>query len=519
MMAIAKQQTPKRLGDLITISDQQLAAISICGLQLDSRRVGVGDLFLACKGHVVDGRCFIEPAIAAGAVAVLADKDEQWPGNTDIRGVPVIVVENLNSQLSLIAGNYFQQPSQSMPIIAVTGTNGKTSCTQLSMQLLNRLGKSCGVIGTLGAGVDGAVGGEDGYFDTALNTTPDAISIQRYLAQWRDAGIDTVSMEVSSHGLEQSRVAALQFELALFTNLSRDHLDYHGSMQAYGDSKAKLFRQPGLKKAVINNDDAFSDNLKTIIADEVDVITYSVQAGLKKARAADVRVEDVRYHSNGVSARLHSPWGEFDLNSPLLGTFNLSNVVAVIACLGALQYPMAEVIAHSADLQTVAGRMQRIASAADLSVVVDYAHTPDALEQALQAMRLHTQGRLWCVFGCGGDRDQGKRPQMGEVAQRYADHVVVTSDNPRSESATAIIDEILGGVDCPSLVEEDRGAAIDSVIASAADGDSVLIAGKGHEEYQQIGDQRFPFSDIQQARLALSKRIALPGGGVQGEGL
>ncbi len=520
MMAAKKQSMQKCLGELIAVSDQQLAATVITGLQLDSRLVTNGDLFLACKGHLVDGRQFIAQAISAGAVAVLADKDEAWPVSTAIQGVPVVVVENLNSQLSAIAGNYFQHPSSRVPVIAVTGTNGKTSCTQLLMQLLNRLGKSCGVIGTLGAGVnDQGMGSNDSTsavadadVNTVVNTTPDAISVQRHIAQWLNtqankAAVDAVAMEVSSHGLEQDRIAALQVELALFTNLSRDHLDYHGSMQAYGEAKAKLFRQSGLKNAVINRDDAFADRLIDNVADGADVTTYSVQPNADGA--ADVWVENISYHDAGVRANLYSPWGEFELNSPLLGAFNLSNVVAVISCLGALGYSLAEVVAEVSGLSTVAGRMQRITSVADLSVVVDYAHTPDALEQALQAMRLHTQGQLWCLFGCGGDRDQGKRPQMGDVAQRYADHVVVTSDNPRSEPAAGIINEILSGVDRPSLVEEDRGKAIDFVIANAADGDSILIAGKGHEQYQQIGDQRFPFSDVQQARLALSKRVAL----------
>jgi UDP-N-acetylmuramoyl-L-alanyl-D-glutamate--2,6-diaminopimelate ligase len=502
MMAAMQQQMKKRLGELVLIDDQALAAIAVGGLQLDSRRITPGDVFLACKGHTVDGRNFIEQAIGAGAVAVLADKDTAWPKNRRVQGVPVIVQDNLAAQLSQIAGNFYGHPSRQMPVVAVTGTNGKTSCTQLLMQLLNRLGRSCGVIGTLGVGVDGNL-------QPISNTTPDAVSIQHYIARWLDEGVDTVAMEVSSHGLQQERVAALCFELALFTNLTRDHLDYHGSMQAYADSKAKLFRQKGLKKAVINRDDPFASSLASAVATEVDLIGYSLQSPQDGIVAADVWVDNISYHSHGVRAFLHSPWGELAFESPLLGKFNLSNVVAVISCLGMLGYPMNTVVAEVSKLKTVPGRMQRIESITDLTVVVDYAHTPDALQQALLAMRLHTQGRLWCVFGCGGDRDQGKRPQMGAVAQKYADCVVITSDNPRSESAGEIIDAILSTVDCPSLVEEDRGRAIDFVIANAAAGDSVLIAGKGHEEYQQIGTQQFPFSDMQRARLALSRRADL----------
>ena len=504
MMTLLEQEKQQRLGDLIAVDDRDLAAISVSGIALDSRFVKPGNVFLACKGYAVDGRDYIDQAIESGAAVVVADKGGRWIKNTEHRGVAVIVVDALGRQLSAIAGNFFEHPSATLPIIAVTGTNGKTSCTQLMMQLFNRLDKSCAVIGTLGAGVDG-------HLNEGINTTPDAISIQECLAQWRDTAVDVVAMEVSSHGIEQGRVAALQLELALFTNLSRDHLDYHGSMQAYAEAKASLFRQSSLKKAVINYDDAFAAELIQSVDSDVEIVSYSIQS----TSMTTVWVDNICYHHEGVSACLYSPWGQFELNSPLLGAFNLSNVVAVISCLGVLGYSLPEVIAEIPSLKTVAGRMQRIA-AADLAVVVDYAHTPDALEQALKAMRVHTEGRLWCVFGCGGDRDQGKRPQMGEVAQRYADHVVVTSDNPRSESANTIIDDILVAIDCPSLVEEDRAKAIEQVIINAAPGDSILIAGKGHEDYQQIGDQRLPFSDIKQARLALSKRERLNSGNSQG---
>lgn len=503
MLSPTTAKTTRRLDQLIAINNQSMAAIEVSGLQLDSRKVSAGDLFVACKGHAVDGRNYIDEAIAAGAMAVVADKDDIWTEDTVLHGVPVIVLENLASRLSQIAGNFFQHPSSGLAVLAVTGTNGKTSCTQLLMQLLNLLDHSCAVIGTLGAGVDGE-------FDNVSNTTPDAITIQQYLARWRDQQVTTVAMEISSHGLEQGRVSALQFELALFTNLSRDHLDYHGSMQAYAMAKARLFQQPGLKIAVINCDDDFSVELMAMVSAGVELIAYST-AG-QRQQSVDVWVEDVDYHSEGVSCNLRSPWGQFKLNSPLLGAFNLSNVVAVITCLGALKYSLDDVVAALPGLGTVPGRMQRITPPADITVVVDYAHTPDALEQALLAMRLHTTGKLWCVFGCGGDRDQGKRQHMGEIAQSHADHVVVTSDNPRSESMRAIIDEILGGVDCPTMVEEDRGMAIDAVIANAKPGDSVLIAGKGHEQYQQVGDQLLPFSDIDHASIALSKRSLSAGG-------
>ncbi len=499
MMTATELNPQKRLGDLIDIHDQALAAIAVSGIELDSRKISAGDVFLACAGFAVDGRDYIDQAIAAGAVAVLAESGEQWLSHSEYQGVPVIVVENLSQKLSAIAGQFFDNPSSQLPVLAVTGTNGKTSCTQLLMQLLNAMNKSCAVIGTLGTGADGELA-------AGINTTPDAVAIQKLLAQWLAEDISTVAMEVSSHGLEQGRVQALQFELALFTNLSRDHLDYHGSMQAYAEAKARLFKQPGLKRAVINADDSFSETLLNIINDDVEVIRYSIDAAKDVCKRIDVWVENIAYHPEGVTAQYHSPWGEFELHSPLLGDFNLSNVVAAVSGLGVMGYSVATVIEGLKSLGTIAGRMEKISAVSDINVVVDYAHTPDALEKALVAIRQHSDADVWCVFGCGGDRDQGKRPQMGEVVQRYADHVVVTSDNPRHEKAEDIINEILGGVDRPSLVEEDRAIAIDFAICNAKAGDCVLLAGKGHEDYQQVGDLRLPFSDIKQARLALAKR-------------
>jgi UDP-N-acetylmuramoyl-L-alanyl-D-glutamate--2,6-diaminopimelate ligase len=261
----------------------------------------------------------------------------------------------------------------------------------------------------------------------------------------------------------------------------------------------------------LNADDSFSDTLASNIASDVNIIRYSIEVPSADSSAADVWLDNVSYHGKGVSADLHSPWGEFELASPLLGAFNLSNLLAVISCLAALGYPISKLLASCATIHPIDGRMQRVDSIADINVVIDYAHTPDALEKALSAMGQHTQAKLWCVFGCGGDRDQGKRPLMGAIAQRFADHVVVTSDNPRSEEADDIINQILVGVDRPSLVESDRAKAIGFAIANAATGDVILIAGKGHEDYQEVGGQRLPFSDINQARLALAKRLQVGG--------
>lgn len=500
MMTAMQQPMTKPLSDLIDqpikLDTQSLAELTVSGVQIDSRQVGVGDLFLAYPGLNVDGRDYIDNAISAGAAAVLVQTDEHWNTNIIRNAVPIITVDNLATKVSMIAGRFYGHPSQAMPVIGVTGTNGKTSCTQLIMQLLVALGQDCGVIGTLGYGVN------DQLQDSA-NTTPDAIKIQAALAQWRDAGVPWVAMEASSHGLEQHRVAGVQFDTAVFTNLSRDHLDYHGSMQAYGASKARLFQYSGLKRAVINFDDPFSVVLEELLANQVEVLRFSVQGNTE----ADVWLQDIIYHSHGVSATLHSPWGQTVLNCPLWGPFNLANILVALTVVATQGFALEAIVTQIAKVNTVPGRMQQIDSPADINVVVDYAHTPDALAQALQAMRLHTPGRCWCVFGCGGDRDQGKRPLMGEAVQRFADHSIVTSDNPRNEPAHAIIDEILSGIDRPALVEEDRAKAIAFAIAHAEAGDSVLIAGKGHEDYQLIGDQRLPFSDVKQARLALAARI------------
>lgn len=511
-MMAAEQQTVRQLCELLDrvvldgeMLDAQFAAIGVSGLALDSRRVAPGDLFLACSGLRADGRDFIESAVQAGAVAVVAERGQHWQRSNLFQGVPVIVVSDLTRKLSYIGSRFYGEPSRQIPIVGVTGTNGKTSCTQLFMQLANLLGQHCGVIGTLGVGIDGT-------FEEGVNTTPDPITIQRTLADWAGKRLDVGAMEVSSHGLEQGRVEAVCFDQAVFTNLTRDHLDYHGTMQAYGDAKARLFRMPGLRTAIINGDDPFAKVLCEQLPQWVDRYVYRTGKASATAPAADVWVDNVRFHDSGVSARLCGPWGRFDFTSALLGAFNLSNLVAVVTAMINSGVPAETVVAAVAGLHTVAGRMERIPSSTGLMAVVDYAHTPDALEKALLAMRQHSAGKVWCVFGCGGDRDQGKRAQMGDVAQRHADHVVVTSDNPRNEDPASIINEILGGVDRPTLVEEDRARAIEFAVSNAATGDAILVAGKGHESYQQIGDTRIPYSDIKQVRLALARREQGQGG-------
>ncbi|MEH6564170.1 MAG: UDP-N-acetylmuramoyl-L-alanyl-D-glutamate--2,6-diaminopimelate ligase [Halopseudomonas sp.] len=469
--------------------DLALADLEIGGLTLDSRRVRPGDLFLAVPGLQHDGRAHIAQAVAAGAAAVAYE-----PAGYELTtlAVPAVTVPGLQQQLSALADRFYGQPSQQLRVIGITGTNGKTSVSQMLAQALSAVGEPCGVIGTLGSGMPGQLT-EHGM------TTPDALLAQAQLARLQAQGASHVAMEVSSHALDQGRVAAVRFALGVFTNLSRDHLDYHGDMQSYGAAKALLFQQP-LSAAVINLDDAFGRKLATDCA--APVVSYSLSD-----TSATYYCSDIRFDSEGLCALVHAQGQTLPLRSPLLGSFNLSNLLAVIASLGALSVPLPQALALAADLQPPAGRMQRLGGGAQPLVVIDYAHTPDALEKALAALREHASGRVVCVFGCGGDRDKGKRPLMARVAEQGADAVVVTSDNPRSEPPQQIIQQICQGMERSgaATVIPNRAAAIARTISAAGVGDVILLAGKGHETYQEIEGVRHPFSDIQHARQALQQ--------------
>lgn len=464
-------------------------AVQITGLATDSRKVQPGNLFLAVPGLQHDGRQHIQQAVAAGAAAVAFEASD---GFSCSAAVPLLPVGHLASQLSAVAARFYGEPARSMKLVGVTGTNGKTSVSQMLAQALTGLGQPCGVIGTLGSGMSGALV-EHGM------TTPDALSLQQQLAQMRDQGARRVSMEVSSHALDQGRVAALSFEVAVFTNLSRDHLDYHGDMDAYGQAKARILDQAA--HAVINIDDTYGRQLAA--ACELPLVGYSLSDS-----SADLYCSDVRFDAEGISARLHAGNTHAELRSPLLGTFNLSNLLAVAGVLLALELPLAQIAALLGQLSPPTGRMQRLGGEGQPLVVVDYAHTPDALENALAALRAHVAGRLVCVFGCGGDRDRGKRPLMGRAAEQGADLLVITDDNPRTEDSAAIIDEIRAGIEHSEQVTviANRAEAIAQTIARAAADDIILLAGKGHETYQEIHGVRHPFSDIEQAERALRRR-------------
>ena len=382
-----------------------------------------------------------------------------------------------------------------MTMVGVTGTNGKTSTVQLLGQAWQRLGITSGSIGTLGVGLYGQV------VPTGF-TTPLVLQMHQVLAQLRDAGASATAMEVSSHALDQGRVDAVHYDIAVFTNLTRDHLDYHGSMDAYGAAKARLFQRPGLKAAVINLDDAYAPTLLALLDPAVAVVGVSSRgAGSARLQAADIVMD-----SAGLHFQLRADGQQAAVDSPLLGRFNVDNLLAVAGVLLAQGQPLAVIASLLGQLRPISGRMNKLGGqAGQPTVVVDYAHTPDALLQALSSLEDHVDGLLACVFGCGGDRDAGKRPQMAAIAEAHADRVIVTDDNPRSEDGDAIVADILAGFARPETVavQRDRALAIDSAIATASAGDVVLIAGKGHEPYQEINGVKHPFDDSQVAQQCL----------------
>ena len=486
-----------RLAELLErIADtRQAGDVLVRGLTLDSRQVHAGDAFIALRGTRTHGITFAPAALAQGASAVIAENPAPTPASGETRAdAPLIWVDDLRERVGEIAARFFGRPSSALRTIGVTGTNGKTSIVQLLAAALNALGQRAATIGTLGAGFVGALRAGE-------RTTPDAISVQALLAEFRDHGASHVAMEVSSHALEQGRVNAVGFEVAVFTNLTRDHLDYHGTMEAYGAAKARLFAWPGLQSAAINVDDAFGRTLASRLQPGTQRLRYALESPEAEVRATDVRASEA-----GLAFTLHTPWGTGAIQSALLGRFNVYNLLAVAAALGALGQPFARIVQALQALAPVPGRMNRLGGgAAQPLVVVDYAHTPDALEQALGSLRAHCAGRLVCVFGCGGERDAGKRPLMGAIAERLADRVIVTDDNPRSEDGAAIVRQIVAGLARPErvVVERDRAAAIALALRGAHGGDAVLIAGKGHEPYQEIGGQRLPFDDLDVARRAL----------------
>ncbi|HEX5458388.1 MAG TPA: UDP-N-acetylmuramoyl-L-alanyl-D-glutamate--2,6-diaminopimelate ligase [Steroidobacteraceae bacterium] len=502
-----------RLGALTAGLIEAPAALEVSDVTLDSRAVLPGALFLACRGRGRHGAAFAGEALARGARAVLYEPDDGAPELIEaaLGGTPgaraggsqeafVAPLAHLSHHAGLIADRFFGEPSQALTVAGITGTNGKTTCAWLLAQALGRCDRPAAYMGTIGFGFP------DALADTE-HTTSDAVTVHRRLAAMRTLGAEAVSMEVSSHALDQDRVGGVRFHTAAFTNLTRDHLDYHGTMAAYAEAKAGLFAWPGLATRVINVDDEFGARLAGQVSPAQLVITTRGSATPAMPPGARV-VRAVRSAAAAAGLRLdvESSWGTARLDVPLIGEFNADNALTVLAVLLAWDVPLTEATAALGSCRAAPGRMEAVAGggAAPL-VIVDYAHTPDALAKALRAARAHCRGRLRVVFGCGGDRDPGKRPMMGRIAAELADELVVTDDNPRSESPERIVGQILTGIPAgiPVRVEHDRSRAIGTSIARSGPQDVVLIAGKGHEEYQIYGSERRPFSDQSVARAAL----------------
>ncbi|MFW5431777.1 MAG: UDP-N-acetylmuramoyl-L-alanyl-D-glutamate--2,6-diaminopimelate ligase [Methylophilaceae bacterium] len=460
------------------------------GLASDSREIKAGSLFLAYPGEKADGRIYIADAIEKGASAILWESDNfEWDSQWDIDNKPI---SKLRMQAGKIADQFYESPSHQLRVVGVTGTNGKTSVTQWIGQCFNYIQNKTAVIGTLGNGLPGQL-------TPTANTTPDALLLQELLYEYVQQDFETVAMEVSSHGIAQGRVNGVHFDVAVLTNLSRDHLDYHESYEAYAEAKKRLFLTKELKYAILNIDDDFGVAVKQDLeALDVDVLTYGIDDG-------DIKASKINLGSGRIHFYVETPYGQSDVSANLLGRFNIYNVLAVLATLLVSEVSLVDAVEAIAKIEPLSGRMQKFGGGKIPLVVVDYAHTPDSLRVVLQALREEAKRRLICVVGCGGNRDQGKRPMMGEVVSALADAVVVTSDNPRDEDPQKIIQAILSGVDGEYAVEENRATAISVAIVNAQAGDVVLIAGKGHEDYQEIAGERHHFSDVEQVTKALKR--------------
>lgn len=454
----------------------------ITGLTHDSRQVQPGDLFLAYPGALSDGRDYIQDAIAAGAKAVLYEP-ENAPCKTAHDEVPMLALPQLNQQLALLASRYYQNPSESLSLIGVTGTNGKTTIAYQLAQAYALLGKKTAYIGTLGYGDVFAL-------KTLVNTTPDALTLQHIVRESVTSGVDYLCMEVSSHALSLGRVEHLAFQQGIYTNLSLDHLDFHLTMDAYASAKARLFATKSLKTAIINVDDAYASCMQSQVHEGCDIILYGM------GEQAHVRALSWSFGLSGSRVEVSSPWGQHTLQLQSLGRFNIYNSLAVFASLMASEVAgFDDVVAIMSQLKPSPGRMEIVAQ--HPCVIVDYAHTPDALENVLVTLRELKPARLWVVFGCGGDRDRSKRPVMGEIASQHADIVILTNDNPRTENPDSILKAIRDAIPSryPVHLIPDRRDAIHYALAHASPDDVVLIAGKGHENYQIIGHQKSAFSD------------------------
>ncbi|NOY65968.1 MAG: UDP-N-acetylmuramoyl-L-alanyl-D-glutamate--2,6-diaminopimelate ligase [Gammaproteobacteria bacterium] len=470
--------------------DQQMDC-HINALSLDSRNVEQGDLFFACAGTQGHGLDYINQVCDSGAAAIAWEPTEEYREVPLLKkNIPVIAVKNLAHQVGIIADRFYGRPSRDLCVIGITGTDGKTSCSHFLASALSIKDVKVGVIGTIGYGAFGKL-------SEASHTTPDVISVHRLLHEMRESGMQYVVIEVSSHGLDQGRVNGVLFDVAVLTNVSRDHLDYHGDQASYAKAKEKLFHVPGLACAVINRDDNFGRQWLSTLPDNRATISYGES---KTTSQYAVTISNIQLTEKGINWHASSSWGKADFSHSLYGAFNVYNLAATLSVLGYLGISWNKICDRLQAMNTVPGRMElcRVPENDSVpAVMIDFAHTPEALEQVLLSLGKHGFGRIWCVFGCGGDRDKGKRSLMGQIAEQYADEVILTNDNPRTESAEQIINDILSGLENPAVVhiESDRENAIEWAIASAMPHDIVLVAGKGHESYQLIGDEKRPFSD------------------------
>jgi len=485
-------------------------ALVVTGISLDSREVKPGDLFFACHGSQHSGQNYIQQAIKYGASAILYEEPYSLPES--VRPVPHIPIHDLKEKLGLIADRFYGSPSRPLNVIGVTGTNGKSSCSHFIAHTLSKgCPTPCGLMGTLGNGVYGNL-------NASLNTTPDAVSVHRLLHEIGDKGAKDLVMEVSSHGLQQGRVNSVKFNTAVFTNLTHEHLDYHGSMEAYLEAKLRLFKEFNIESAVVNMADPSAKQILACLDKNVSVVGYRLDeldpVKREEVVASTIRmIEAVPIKSSafGIAAKISSPWGKGVLRSNLLGRFNVENLLATLGVLLLNGVSLDEALARLETVRALTGRMEPFQrQKGELLVVVDYAHTPDALSQALSALRSASRGSLWCVFGCGGDRDKEKRSKMGEIAESLSDNLIITNDNPRYEDPQKIIGDVTSRLHAEITVIQDRAMAIKFAIENAAANDIVLIAGKGHETYQELGGNRTYFSDRDEVIKNLGIRMDLP---------
>jgi len=459
--------------------------IDIKNIQTDSRKVSEGELFIAIAGHTVDGHDFIEQAIKNGASAILSEKEMNG-----FPGVPFVIVNDTRRAMALVSSCFFSNPSKDMTMIGITGTNGKTTTTNLIDHIFTKVGFKTGLIGT----IHNKIGDT---FEEAINTTPESLELQRLLYRMKQKNVTHVIMEVSSHSLVEGRVHGVDFDSALFTNLTQDHLDFHRTMEEYKQAKSLLFSQMGndltkMKISILNNDDDASDYYRMV--SPCNVVTYGIHA------SSDFQATDIKIKPNGTSFSLTSPYGTHEIQTKLIGKFNVYNILAAIATCVTRGIDILEVISAIQNVKGVNGRFEPIDLGQNFSTIIDFAHTPDSLENVLSTISDFSTGSIYTIVGCGGDRDKTKRPIMASIAEKYSDFVILTSDNPRSENPTSILDDMEKGLKRTNYKKIiDRKEAIQYGITSANKNDVVLIAGKGHETYQIIGNEKMYFSDKETA--------------------